>query len=101
MENDNSLDYFLQSRPRPELVALIPNNAQKILEVGCGIGMTGKLLTQGNSKYIVGIDLNSEALAMAAKTGYYNQLIECNLETEPIPSSLQDKYDCILYPDVL
>jgi SAM-dependent methyltransferase len=54
----------------------VPND-KKILDVGCGPGVTLKFLAKKNK--ILGLDLVDEYLSMAKENGYY-KTIKCNVE---------------------
>ncbi|WP_422927502.1 glycosyltransferase family protein [Singulisphaera sp. PoT] len=48
---------------RPELMALIPASAVRILDVGCGAGRLGEALKARQAAEVVGIELSAEAAA--------------------------------------
>ncbi len=80
------------------MVSLIPAGAKKILEVGCGAGMTGKYLKELGFEEVVGVELE-EAVAREA-TAHYDRVIVGNVEQAVLPYD-KGYFDCILYGDVL
>jgi 2-polyprenyl-3-methyl-5-hydroxy-6-metoxy-1,4-benzoquinol methylase len=94
--------YFLNSRVRNDLIELMPEKPQTVLEIGCGIGRTGKAIIQQKGSQIIGIDLSLEAIEIARQQDCYEKLIVCDLDEIVIPPEIQNIcFDCILYPDVL
>ena len=57
----------------------------RILDAGCGTGMTGKALQQVGFSHIVGIDLSLKSLAEAEQSGAYEQVLAHNLQERPFP----------------
>ena len=98
MEKDEEDHFFRSPYPRVDLVDLIPPDARRILDVGCNIGETGKLLREKGFEEIFGIEISPLA-AQQAKP-YYKKVIVADVEKEVLP--FDDKFfDCILYGDVL
>ncbi len=94
--------YYLKSTVRNDLIALMPEKVSTVLEVGCGIGKTGKAIVQRKNANVVGIDISEEAIAYANQLNCYQKLLVCNLDESPVPQEIeQERFDCILYPDVL
>ncbi len=50
---------------RPEILALIPRRAKKVLDLGCGAGTLGKTLKERQPCHITGIELYKEAVEIA------------------------------------
>jgi 2-polyprenyl-3-methyl-5-hydroxy-6-metoxy-1,4-benzoquinol methylase len=96
MENKKDPHYY--SHARVDLIGLIPPGIKKILEVGCGGGMTGKALRERGFEKIVGIEINEEV----AREGrpFYDQIIIGDVEKIRLPFE-KEHFDCILYGDVL
>lgn len=84
--------------PRADLIELIPKGAIRILDVGCGVGETGKLLKEKGFEEIVGVEMNPVA-AQQAKS-FYKEVIVGDVEKN-ILSFSKGFFDCILYGDVL
>ena len=77
MTDDARSPYYFS--PRHDMIELIPGNTQRILEVGCAGGATGKELKERGVKETVGIG---------------------DVETIDLPYE-RGHFDCILYGDVL
>ena len=73
----------------------VPND-KKILDVGCGPGVTLKFLAKKNK--IFGLDLVDKYLSMAKENGYY-KTVKCNVEDGlPFDSST---FDIVVCTDVI
>ncbi len=94
--------YYLKSCTRFDLIKLIPESVKNVLEFGCGIGKTGKAIREKYGTRVIGIDISHKAIEVAEKQNCYEKLIICDLDQDPIPPEIKDqRFDCILYPDVL
>ncbi len=94
--------YYLQAHVRFDLINLMPTAPKTVLEFGCGIGKTGKAITDKYDSQITGVDLSVEAIEVAKQQNCYQKLIIANLDQTPIPSEIEnEQFDCILYPDIL
>ena len=89
--------YF--SNARREILELLPSDADKILEIGCGTGETLSLIkSAGLCRWVGGIELSPEAAQRAQ--GQLDWHLEGNVEQLEIP--LEDgSIDVILCLDVL
>jgi O-antigen biosynthesis protein len=56
--------YF--SHPRPEILALVPESATRVLDIGCGAGRFGEALRARQQAEVIGIELNEDDAALAA-----------------------------------
>ena len=82
------------------LLPLIPLSARTILEVGCGEGELAAAYRRMNPKArLLGIEMNSEAAALAAL--HLEQVSTADVEAEPLPFAVPDGIDCIIYNGVL
>lgn len=92
----SGMEYF--SYCRHDLLELVPLEARKILEVGCGTGVTGKVLKEINGRMVVGVDV-VESVKFQAEA-VYDKFILCDIEKTDIdyPAGY---FDCIIYGDVL
>jgi SAM-dependent methyltransferase len=63
--NAHDPSYF--AHVRPEILALIPETARAVLDIGCGAGRLGEAIKARQQAEVVGIELN-EAAAAAAQT---------------------------------
>ncbi len=84
------------SAPRDDLIALIPANVKKILDIGCAEGGFGKNLKQIRQDIkITGIEL-SPSLAKKAKA-FYDKIIIGNVETIEI----DEEFDLVNCGDII
>ena len=69
----------------------------RILDAGCGTGMTGRALHQVGFRHIVGIDLSLKSLAEAEQSGVYERVMAHNLQDRPFPfmNNHFDGLECI------
>jgi len=96
MKNERDPHYY--SHARVDLIRLIPPGTTKILEVGCGAGMTGKALKEKGFEKIVGIEINEEVAR--GGSAFYDQIVIGDVEKMRLPFE-KEYFDCILYGDVL
>ncbi len=78
-------------------VTSLKPQAARILDLGCGTGLCGKLFKPYAGK-LIGIDLSKKMLAIAAQLSIYDQLIEDDLFHALV--NIQEKADLILAADV-
>jgi tetratricopeptide (TPR) repeat protein/glycosyltransferase involved in cell wall biosynthesis/ubiquinone/menaquinone biosynthesis C-methylase UbiE len=92
-----SAGYF--QNERTDVAELVPQNAQKILEIGCAAGGTGKLLKRGNpEREVVGLEYDKKSALEAEK---HLDRVFCG-DAERFRFPYPEKYfDCIVYADVL
>ena len=91
-----SPDYYSWSRP--EVRNLIPEKAQRILDLGCGKGILGKALKRERDCHVEGIEINPQA-CNEAKTNL-DKAYQANLDRE-IPIPPHEDFDCIVAADIL
>ena len=84
---------------RPEVAEQVPASAQRILEIGCASGETGKYLKeQKQGREVIGVEYDPHAAKEAAKvldTVFVGDVSKVEL---PYPAGY---FDCIVYADVL
>lgn len=61
-----------------EVSRLRQGNFKRVLDLGCGTGLSGKLFRK-DSKYLCGVDLSSEMMQLALQRKIYDDLIEMNI----------------------
>jgi methionine biosynthesis protein MetW len=87
--------YF--GRLRRDILAQVPKSTKHVLSVGCGAGLTEAELVR-NGITVCGIEMNSDAAAMARKQG----LDVFNGDVADASQWLSDReFDCVIYADVL
>ena len=82
---------FLSSRVRPEA---------QILDAGCGTGLVGRALAAKGYHDVVGVDISSDSLDLAAKTQSYRALAEADFTDLPV-NLLDDSFGALLSIGVL
>ncbi len=91
------MEYF--DFARPEVADLVPADARRILDIGCGRGALGALLKQRPGIEVVGIEADPEAAAVAR--GRLDDVLVVDVEKPdglPLPPR---SFDCIVFADVL
>ena len=58
-------DPFYFGHVRPEVIALVPVTAQRVLDIGCGAGRLGEAIKQRQKATVSGIELDAAAAAAA------------------------------------
>jgi 2-polyprenyl-3-methyl-5-hydroxy-6-metoxy-1,4-benzoquinol methylase len=100
MSNDSNFDYSKYDYASVHILNYIVNadiKNPRILDVGCWVGALGEQIKSHKVCEIDGIDINKQALA---KTQCYRNLYCIDLNN-PDFSSLNQKYDFIVFGDVL
>lgn len=57
----------------------------RILDAGCGTGLSGRALAAAGFDDILGVDISNESLKIAARRGTYRALRQMNLQSLPLP----------------
>ena len=83
---------------RPEILALVPKDAKKIFDLGCGTGRLGRAIKERQACYVAGIELNSEAAKAATEN--LDVVITDNLNRFN-PTFSKNRYDCLIFADIL
>ena len=84
--------------PRPEILELVPEDARRILDVGCGAGALGASIKQRQSAEVWGIEADEDAASLAEVR--LDRVLVGNVEA--LMGKLPDKqFDCIIFGDVL
>ncbi|GJM15327.1 MAG: hypothetical protein DHS20C13_06540 [Thermodesulfobacteriota bacterium] len=82
------IDYYAE--PREDILQYIPETAKNVLEVGCGRGITGKMIEEKFGCCVTGVELNPLA-ALDAKNNISRVIVGNIQELE-----LEDKYDAVV-----
>ncbi len=88
--------YYAQARRN--VADMVPHSARRVLDVGCGHGMTGGLLRSERGIEVCGIEIHRDVAAVAAM--HLDQVAVGDLEMEDIPFP-ESHFDCIILADVL
>jgi 2-polyprenyl-3-methyl-5-hydroxy-6-metoxy-1,4-benzoquinol methylase len=89
------------ANPRPEVAALVPGGATRILDLGCSTGHLGEGLMRPGRE-VIGVELDPR-LAGEARTRL-TAVVESDLEAlaaGPVPAALVAPFDCVIAADVL
>ena len=57
----------------------------RVLDAGCGTGLSGKALHDAGFRRITGIDISQASLDVAAQAGVYECLVQVNMQQAPLP----------------
>ena len=94
--NAHDPSYF--GHARPEVLALIPETARAVLDIGCGAGRLGEAIKARQQAEVVGIELN-EAAAAAARLRL-DQVFVGDIERLDLPLP-PGPFDAIVCGDIL
>jgi SAM-dependent methyltransferase len=84
---------------RPELAALVPEHARRIVDFGCGRGALGAHLKQRQGAEVIGVELFPDAAAVAAER--LDQVVRADLDAlDELPLE-EDSVDVAIFGDVL
>ncbi len=75
-----------------EFAKRVPDKSARILDAGCGTGLSGRALAEEGYTNIHGLDLSPEMLEVASRSGVYQSLAEADL-TQPV--EVAEPYDAI------
>jgi GT2 family glycosyltransferase/2-polyprenyl-3-methyl-5-hydroxy-6-metoxy-1,4-benzoquinol methylase/tetratricopeptide (TPR) repeat protein len=92
------LDPSYFDHARPEVAELVPREARRILDVGCGAGRLGELLKTRQGAHVTGIEMNARA-AEAARSRV-DQVIVGDVESAELAVG-EGAFDCVVCADVL
>ena len=81
---------------RPDLRALVPATARRVLDIGCGSGSVGAALKRDLGAWVAGIELFPQAVELARPR--LDELIVADLDTV---DDLPDELDAVIFGDVL
>jgi SAM-dependent methyltransferase len=92
-------EYF--NHKRSEVLEYFPEQADSLLDVGCGNGRTSFFLKETNNlNYVVGIENDPEAYLLSTKL--LDKVFRLDLnKIDNINTQIQERFDCILMLDIL
>ncbi len=94
--NAHDPSYF--GHARPEVLALIPETARSVLDIGCGAGRLGEALKIRQQAEVVGVELNETAAAVARQR--IDQVFVGDIEGLDLPLP-PGRFDAIVCGDIL
>ena len=98
-EGDTVLLSEYYRKERRELAVLIPEEAERILDIGCGGGHFGRLLKrQGEGREIWGVEVNPKACQHARK---WLDHVHCEDASKWDPPVKDGYFDVLVFSDVL
>jgi len=88
------------AHPRPEVTAVVPGSARRILDVGCSIGAMGAAL-RARGAHVTGVEQDAELAARAREV--LDEVVEGDVEALARDGALADAepFDCVVFADVL
>ena len=87
-------DYQQPARCAAALQGSLTNKNGKILDVGCGTGLSGVALRNAGYGSVDGCDLSQGMLDKAAELGIYGHLFACDLNVPPMDAD-EASYDAV------
>jgi O-antigen biosynthesis protein len=90
-------DYYY-ANARRNIADLVPQSARRVLDVGCGQGLTGGLLRAERGIEVVGLELHAEVAEIAKS--HLSRVVVGDLESMDLPFD-PGFFDCIILADVL
>ena len=84
---------------RTDVVQLVPRPIGRVLDVGCGPGLTGEALLRAGATEVWGIERDPD-LAREAETRL-TKVMRLDLDSDPVGELPKAYFDCLIYADVL
>jgi len=87
---------------RPEVQALVPSSAKRILDLGCSSGALGLALKERQGAQVVGVEIDAEYASDAA--GRLDRVVNADLDelfADDAGVSALGRFDCLIAADVL
>jgi methionine biosynthesis protein MetW len=84
---------------RPELRALVPEDARRVLDVGCGAGALGAALREERGIEVMGLELSADAAARARER--LDAVVEADLDALYELPFERGSFDAMVFGDVL
>ncbi len=87
----------MNRQPRPDLVALVPEGARAVLDVGCARGETSQALRARGVAYLAGIESDEDDARAAARV--FDRVVAAPLDS--VREAWEGRFDAVLFGDVL
>ena len=102
VEYDKTLDEWEYQAPTDaaELFQKYVQTSGKILDAGCGTGLSGIALKRVGYSDITGIDISSKSIPIAERSGAYTRLLQQDLQEHPFPFATNE-FDAVICIGVL
>jgi len=85
---------------RDDIIALVPSEVSKVLDIGCSVGALGSQLKNRSNAEVVGIELNKEMAGFAEKV--LDKVIIGDVEEIKLINHFSSKdFDCVIFADIL
>lgn len=95
--NDFNLSYIGM---RNDILDLVPDNINKVLDIGCSTGTLGEKIKTRNRAEVVGIEIDEQMAKVANEK--LDRVIIGNIEKTDLADCLSNNYfDCIIFADIL
>lgn len=96
-DTPTNIYYAIERLP---LISLLDRPPGRVLEVGCGAGLSLKYLKQNGAVETVGVELRSEVAAAAQENGDIDRVFNLNFITEDLPAD-EGLFDTVIFSHVL
>lgn len=90
---------YAYENPRPEVQALVPRDARRILDLGCASGVLGAALKERQGAEVVGVEIDPEYAADAE--GRLDRVLCADVEELLSGDPALGSFDCVVAGDVL
>ncbi len=82
-----------------EMIDATGRRLNRVVDLGCGTGLAGLRLREGERSRLVGVDLSTRMLAKSAARGVYDELVEADIVT--FLRDTRECFDLVMAADVL
>ena len=99
MQKLSRKDRSYYGHAKTKLVKMLPTLQGRFLEIGCGEGATLEYLKSAGASFVAGVDINEEAIAVAATRGL-DLSLAADVEKNGLPFK-ECEFDALIMADVL
>ncbi len=98
VENSDLSDYYCYARD--EVFAVVPQNACRVLDIGCGAGVLGARVRERNKAEVIGIERNEKAASQARRS--LDKVLLADVEAIDFAKVFGTRmFDCVIVADVI